>query len=1049
MLSMPSMGILFHRYGFISMLPGFVEKMEEVGEQVASSILDRGGLLSKFCQSPLLARKRDYPCNQVRSLNCQPQELQQPLDSGATWRPNSWHWDSIKFVATPVESEILQLSSVNLEQNKRGEEGASTSKSSATCGGNDESLGLNLGGRLKMLEEPVSRPSKRVRSGSPGSNSPICQVDGCSEDLLNGKDYHRRHKVCEVHSKASKALVGKQMQRFCQQCSRFHPLPEFDEGKRSCRRRLAGHNRRRRKTQGEDAGSRILSPSTNDAKSDAILDMVNLLTAFSSAQGKIDDKSIDSSHLPNKDEIRHILGKINALVLATDLKAKLSSFGSLNGTSSRQGAVENSNKLNGTMSSPSATDFLTVLSATLLSRKNGQIVEMERSKMNNFFDQSADPKGPIIEFNSVGGERSSSSCHTPVDDSDCHAMETQANLPLQLFGSSPDNCSPRNLPSSRKYFSSGGSNRTEDRSPCSSKEGARPEISITMEVNENARMNTDPAEIVPLDLFRDYDKESRQGQCQIWPYQSGHPSSSGSDLSPSSLRLGTKEHTGRIMFKLFDKDPSHFPKALRSQIYSWLSSSPLEMESYIRPGCLVLSLYISMPSSDWEQLEQKLLERLERLVHGSESNFWKSGRFLVQIGQKFAFHSDGNIRILKSWRTSPPQLISVSPLALAVGQENTQLALQGRNLVNHGTRIHCSYMGGYISKEVAELSCEKSGYDEIRIKNSGFDAMVAMPPSLGRCFIEVENGFGGNSFPLIIADATICSELRMLESELMEEKNSSREEVLHFLNELGWLFQRRNGYPPPADLNYSLGRFKFLFIFTVERDWCCLMRKLLDILAEEINFDESLPVKESSFEALTEVQVLNRAVRRGSTKMVELLINYAINCGPEASRTYIFPPNMRGSGGITPLHLAACTSGSTGVVDALTNDPQEIGLNSWSTLLDACGQSASSYAAMRNYHAYNELVARKISDRRNGQISLSMDGFETRESNSCARCSMEATKHYGTRTTRSQGVLHRPYMYSMLTIAAVCVCVCLFFRGAPKVGLVAPFKWENLDYGPL
>lgn len=29
---------------------------------------------------------------------------------------------------------------------------------------------------------------------------------------------------------------------------RFHVLQEFDEGKRSCRRRLAGHNRRRRKT---------------------------------------------------------------------------------------------------------------------------------------------------------------------------------------------------------------------------------------------------------------------------------------------------------------------------------------------------------------------------------------------------------------------------------------------------------------------------------------------------------------------------------------------------------------------------------------------------------------------------------------------------------------------------------------------------------------------------------------------------------------------------------------------------------------------------------
>ena len=34
---------------------------------------------------------------------------------------------------------------------------------------------------------------------------------------------------------------------------RFHLLQEFDEGKRSCRRRLAGHNRRRRKTHPDTA----------------------------------------------------------------------------------------------------------------------------------------------------------------------------------------------------------------------------------------------------------------------------------------------------------------------------------------------------------------------------------------------------------------------------------------------------------------------------------------------------------------------------------------------------------------------------------------------------------------------------------------------------------------------------------------------------------------------------------------------------------------------------------------------------------------------------
>jgi hypothetical protein len=45
-------------------------------------------------------------------------------------------------------------------------------------------------------------------------------VEDCRADLSNAKDYHRRHKVCNAHSKASKALVGNVMQRFCQQCSR-------------------------------------------------------------------------------------------------------------------------------------------------------------------------------------------------------------------------------------------------------------------------------------------------------------------------------------------------------------------------------------------------------------------------------------------------------------------------------------------------------------------------------------------------------------------------------------------------------------------------------------------------------------------------------------------------------------------------------------------------------------------------------------------------------------------------------------------------------------
>nr|WMI30919.1 squamosa promter-binding-like protein 18 [Diospyros sp. 'deyangshi'] len=97
--------------------------------------------------------------------------------------------------------------------------------------------------------------------GGVGVSPPRCQAEKCPADLTNAKRYHRRHRVCELHAKSPAVAVAGLRQRFCQQCSRFHELAEFDDAKRSCRRRLAGHNERRRKvssseSQGEGSGRR-------------------------------------------------------------------------------------------------------------------------------------------------------------------------------------------------------------------------------------------------------------------------------------------------------------------------------------------------------------------------------------------------------------------------------------------------------------------------------------------------------------------------------------------------------------------------------------------------------------------------------------------------------------------------------------------------------------------------------------------------------------------------------------------------------------------------
>lgn len=64
----------------------------------------------------------------------------------------------------------------------------------------------------------------------------------------------------------------------CQNHGRFHVLQEFDEGKRSCRRRLAGHNKRRRKTHPD--ASVVNDGSVNEEKGSSYL-LMSLLRILS------------------------------------------------------------------------------------------------------------------------------------------------------------------------------------------------------------------------------------------------------------------------------------------------------------------------------------------------------------------------------------------------------------------------------------------------------------------------------------------------------------------------------------------------------------------------------------------------------------------------------------------------------------------------------------------------------------------------------------------------------------------------------------------------
>ncbi|EHA8590611.1 squamosa promoter-binding protein 1 [Cocos nucifera] len=134
------------------------------------------------------------------------------------------------------------------EPKRSGKEKARKDAAALDDDGDEEEEEVVAAGEEDRKRRPPP-PSSAARrgSGGGGTSQPCCQAEKCTADLTEAKRYHRRHKVCEAHSKASVVIVAGLRQR-------FHELSEFDDSKRSCRRRLAGHNERRRKSSSESQG---------------------------------------------------------------------------------------------------------------------------------------------------------------------------------------------------------------------------------------------------------------------------------------------------------------------------------------------------------------------------------------------------------------------------------------------------------------------------------------------------------------------------------------------------------------------------------------------------------------------------------------------------------------------------------------------------------------------------------------------------------------------------------------------------------------------------
>ncbi|KAF6172187.1 hypothetical protein GIB67_024809 [Kingdonia uniflora] len=533
-----------------------------------------------------------------------------------------------------------------------------------------------------------------------------------------------------------------------------------------------------------------------------------------------------------------------------------------------------------------------------------------------------------------------------------------------------------------------------------------------------------------------------------------------------------QSRTDRIVFKLFDKNPNHFPLALRSQILDWLSHSPTEIESYIRPGCIILTIYLRLTESKWEELSNDLGSSLSRLLDVSDNNFWKTGWIYSRVQHRVAFIYNGQIVLDTSLTLEGHnrcRISSVTPIAVSVS-DATQFVVKGFNLFQNTTRLLCALEGSYLlQKDTNELVDSDDMKEHVEFESLRFDCPV--PELTGRGFVEVEDdGLSNGFFPFVVANQEMCSEIRMLESvievvdsiddvHLTSAKVKARSQALDFIHEIGWLLHRSHlrfglGEAGSNSDVFSFSRFRWIIEFSVDHDWCAVVKNLLDIL-----FDGTVGLGEhTSVElALSDLGLLHRAVRRNCRKMVDLLLHYVpdenLDISGSKSRhlvnrssgTFLFRPDVDGPAGLTPLHVAASRDCSENVLDALTDDPGLVGILGWKNACDSTGSTPEDYARQRGNYSYIHLVHRKISKKSNTShiildipSAFQIEKCESRPvliQRSCKLCNHQLASG----SLRRAPAFYRPAMLSMLAIAAVCVCVGLLFKST--------FRWELLNYG--
>ncbi|CAM6084811.1 unnamed protein product [Calypogeia fissa] len=700
---------------------------------------------------------------------------------------------------------------------------------------------------------------------------PRCQVAACGAELTDLKGYHQRHRVCLRCAHATRVILRDQPHRYCQQCGKFHPICDFDEGKRSCRRKLEKHNNRRRRKAGED--------------------------------------SLPASEYGDTD--------------------------TLNEGSPRDGTkgdVLSEGEVKDCVAKPSFDAEDTCLTPAILpgiSSEKSSIVNVKVSETSGFSQMSTAIPSQTLEpsVTTVGKEKVSTAEHAMQD------TEASQHVELQFAQEQPSSFAEQVPVTGESHeqsihvmrpngFLLHGSSHTDP--GVQIRRGNDEESLLALLMDENGATE--------CSQFSESNGEHLVlNSTQLWE-------SSTSPMELKEVAYSSPLPTGRISFKLYDWNPGDFPRQLRQQVMEWLSNMPVDLEGYIRSGCTILTIFIAMPQSVWEDLNADWARSVLKLVKTERSltRFWSSGYLIARMDDHEVHISNGDLaRPFSKKNCDSPVLDRARPLCLEAGSDE-EVVVFGRNFHQPQSRLLVSFEGKYVVNDAFQSRLQgktKGAVTRVHDANHGEEEMllVSMPALRstisGTAYIEVEHISGtSNYIPLLIAEKDIADEVRSLEKEMDKPTSCcnpnlyrsrgishlSQRKVHSLLMDLGWIL--KNAYLKTFEsdlraeiLELHVVRLRRLLFFAVKRRWYNITERVLQ-LSYRAGLLEGTGVLENGLSAL---QV---AVLCHNEFMVEHVMRCCESlCGSSSECKFWWNLGFAGPNGLTALHIVALQAGTRGL----------------------------------------------------------------------------------------------------------------------------------------